>query len=174
MIKQSEKGFILPITMIMIVTMTILTLSLMQSIFVYLKLIHQIEKKHTDFYELESTVLILAELLKTQERSECIMNTMDPNQIIEMLRQHQGCPYIHKNRSYEYLIDDLGIHPCIKIISKQTPYGSHHWLLTVRAASSRSPILQIRLASPDKVVSCQVMDERFITSGVTSWRYVSG
>lgn len=169
--KKIYSGFILPITMIMIASMTVLTLSLMQSIFIYLKLIHQIEKKHDNFYALEATAIRLANAMDHPGRSECTMNLMDPNQMIEMLERHQGCRYTHKNRHYEYLMDDLGIFPCLKIISNHTRYSSHHWLISV-VTSSNASVLQLRIAKPYKDISCDGRDEHLINPGVISWRHL--
>lgn len=167
----ANRGFVFPMTLVMLVIMILLTLSLMQSLFFYLKLTQQINKKHADFYALESTALRLAQSMKAKEGNECTMSMMDPNQMIEMLQIHQGCSYTHRNRRYEYLIDDLGLYPCLKIRTIHGLNSSHHWLITVISLSDSS-ILQLRIAQPVKILSCDEKIEHMIHSGIMSWRLI--
>lgn len=166
-LKQS--GFLLPMTMLMLATMTLLTLSSMQSIFNDLKLIQHMKMKHENFHELEMTSLVLAQSAIYSQKDECKMNFMDPNEIIHRLQIHQGCSYVNQHRKYEYLINDLGIYPCLKIQLNQAQYSSHHWLITVISLSD-STLLQLRVAQAGNILNCHGKVEQTIHPGVMSWR----
>jgi hypothetical protein len=153
----------------MITVLTLLILSFMQTVFLYMKICHQIAKQHDDFYELEATA---HQLLIDKHTSSCTVKEKDPNQVIAMLWAHQGCAVAKGHHRFSYLISDLGVIPCLHIVSGNEHYSSHHWLLTVATEPPKHEILQLRMATPVKAMICEWVEARRINEGIISWRYL--
>lgn len=156
-------------TIVMIVVLSLLVLSLMQAVFLHLKICNQIAKRHEDFYLLEAVANQLS-LVKID--ANCMTTTKDPNQVVEQLQHNRGCSFIENGHYFSYLINDLGVIPCLHIMSENESYSSHHWLLTVAAGALKQEILQLRIAKPVKIMTCKVTQIRHINRGIISWRYL--
>ena len=157
-------------TIVMIVVLSLLVLLLMQAVFLNLKICNQITKRHEHFYQLEA---VANQLSLVKFDANCMTTAKDPNQVIEQLRLNRGCSFIENGHHFSYLIDDLGVIPCLRIMSENESYSSHHWLLTVAAGALQQEILQLRIVKPVKSMTCKVLQIRNINRGVISWRYLA-
>ncbi len=153
----------------MIVVLTLLILSFMQAVFLYMKVSNQITKQHEAFYQLEAVANKLAAEIYD---ADCVVTAEDPNQVIEMLLQSHGCSLTDNHHYFSYLIDDLGVIPCLYILSGKEHYSSHHWLVTVATGPPKQEIMQLRIARPVKTVTCEFNEARQINQGIISWRYL--
>lgn len=151
------------------VILTLLVLSLMQEVFVYIKSSNQIRINHDVFHQMEgiANTLDLA-------NSACVVLDKDPNQVVDMLAKNQGCVMVEGTRQYRYALEDLGLHPCLQIVVDETLYGSHHWLVTVASMQSPNMILQLRKARPVETDKCELSTRHRIYPGVISWRKITG
>lgn len=164
------KGTILVTTIIMISILTMLTLTLMQTVFIYLKVSQQVVKNHELFYELET----IARVLSSESYSlDCLLTNEEPNKVLELLRDHYGCHRVVGKHQYDYLIDDLGYFPCLTIVERGKDYSSHHWLVNVATNTLPQMMLQLRLAKRAGEMDCQSPSKRQIDPGTVSWRYLS-
>ncbi len=152
--------------------MTLLVLSLLQGVFLYIKLNNQVVKNHKNFYQLEAMAYKLAMKKDGLASSDCIMTETNPNQIVDLLLAKQGCTLTDNNQNYHYLIDDLGLYPCLQVQEDKTIYSSHHWLISVATFLPHQAILQLRIAKPDRAITCERPEVHIINSGVISWRYL--
>ena len=156
----------------MIVILAMLVLSLMQAVFLYLKLGNQLAAKHRALYQLEAVANKFVLMKHGRLSSDCIMTETDPNQMVDLLLHNQGCSLINNNRQYYYLIDNLGPYPCLQMKVGERIYSSHHWLISVATAAPNQVILQIRVAKPIRAIDCEHKDAHLINGGVISWRHL--
>lgn len=163
MVNRQQDGIVLLTTMMMLVILSLLVLSLMQSVFLYIKSSRQIIENHQLFHQME----VLANQL---DATACIVENKDPNQLIDLLSHDQGCLIEEKGHWYQYVIEDMGVYSCLQIMVNAAPQGSHHWLITLVSMQSPRILLQLRIARPAETTTCDVSLAHSIASGVISWR----
>ena len=160
-------------TIMMIVILTMLVLTLMQAVCLYIKVNHSVVNNHESMYQLETVARTLAMSRQVMSFTDCLFTEANPNAIVAMLLNNQGCAITDNNRRYSYLIDDLGVFPCLKIMFNNKVNSSHHLLITVASASPHMQILQVRVAKPMNDVGCELFEPREILAGIISWRYLT-
>ena len=153
----------------MIVILTTLVLTLMQAVFLYIKISNQEATKHEALYQLEA---VAHRLIRAENDPNCVVTEESPNQIVDLLLHNQGCSFNDNNRQYYYMIDDLGLYPCLQIVVGKKIYSSHHWLISAATAPPQQSILQLRIAKPARAIICDLVEARQINRGVISWRYL--
>lgn len=157
---ESERGYVLVTTILLMVLMTGLVLSSMQTVLLYAKVSARFFKKHEAFYQLES----LAHQLLHQHQSgitlSCTMVHTNPNDIIQNLSDNLGCKRVWCSQIYRYYLETLGVYPEYR--AAEEVLMSRHWRLTVMNEACDS--LQLRVSdhgSPGK-------------RDIISWRYLTG
>lgn len=160
---RKQAGIILLTTAIILLVLTLLVGSLLQAIRLYSKINNQLALKNEAFYALEAIAL----KLPLENNEQCIRFEQDPNRAIELLPDHH-CQWVDKQKTYDYMISDLGAYPCLigRFNKKET--SSHHWLVTIKSSQG---ILQLRIATPERAIPCK-LNKREIGMGILSWRYV--
>lgn len=170
---NNPQGIILIPTMSILVIMTILVITLMKSVFIYSKINTQLVRRNQAFYDFEVAANWLAlNFLKTAPPA-CIFSETDPNLIVHLLHLDAGCKLNLNHQAYQYLVDDLGTYPCLKVLIDNRLLATHHWFITIKTTVSPEDILQIRIAKPSMVVHCESLISKRINAGITSWRYLS-
>ena len=155
---------ILLTTIIMIVILTMLVLSLMQAVFLYFKVSNQVV--------IEAVAFKLVLEKQNPLHADCTLTDTNPNQVVDMLLHNGGCSLIDNHRQYYYLIDNLGLQPCLQIFLSGKMYSSHHWLLSVATPPPRQTVLQLRVADSARPMTCELSEAHQISPGVLSWRYL--
>ena len=146
-----------------------LVLSTLQTVFLYGKLRNQVELHHDALYRLE----VAAEKISVEKSPlDCLIPLIDPNKIIDQLLQNRGCLMTDDGRQYVYMVGDLGVYPCLQILSGSKLLSSHHWLVSIRSGPPRQAILQLRIAKPVELILCGFSEPRQINRGVISWRHL--
>ena len=163
---------ILLTTIIMIVILTMLVLSLMQAVFLYFKVSNQVVIKHEELYQLEAVAFKLVLEKQNPLHADCTLTDTNPNQVVDMLLHNGGCSLIDNHRQYYYLIDNLGLQPCLQIFLSGKMYSSHHWLISVATPPPRQTVLQLRVADSARPMTCELSEAHQISPGVLSWRYL--
>ncbi len=164
-----QRGLVLLTTVIMISILTLLILSLMQSVFLYIKVNNQVLRNHELLYQLEA---VAYQLGKENYTSDCLLTNENPNQILELLLSRQGCFFRAENQQYIYLVNDLGLFPCLHIRDGKEIHSSHHWLITVMSPPPQQAVLQVRISKAVQAITCQASEMRMINKGLLSWRYL--
>lgn len=165
-LKKKQAGMIILTTVIMISILTILILSLMQSVFFYTKVSNHVVKRHHALYQFEAAAY---HLIALSGSAECLLTEENPNQLVDLLLQKKGCLLTAEHRRYYYLVDDLGLYPCLQSASGDS---SHHWLYTIFSPFDHA-VIQLRVARPASVLHCELSGVRHIKMGVISWRYLT-
>ncbi len=166
---NQQSGMVLLTTMMMIVILTLLVLSLMQGVFLYIKSCNQVMANHHVFHQMEgiANTLDLA-------NAACVVWDKNPNQLVDMLLANQGCVVVDGTRQYRYVLEDLGLYPCLQILMDEFMHGSHHWLVTLASMQPPNIILQMRMARPFVTDRCESSSSQRIYSGIVSWRKLGG
>lgn len=163
-----QKGVVLLSTMLMLVVMTLLVLSMMQSVLLYMKASNQLFHQHTVFYDMEDVINRL-----DVASSNCVVNNQNPNQLIDLLVANQGCTHEENRRKYTYIIGDLSLYPCFQIKTASGMRGSRHWLITIASTGLPHVVLQVRIAEPTETEPCLLTVVHPIHAGVLSWRRIT-
>lgn len=164
---MKEKGMVLLMTIIMLSILTIFILSLLQGVLLYVKASNQLAQRHQTFYELEQ---VAHELQRTID-PQCLVSGKNSNELVELLQYQMGCKKKVKQQSYVYLIEDLGVYPCIQISLKKERKSSHHWLFTIAIEKPIFEVLQFRIAQTVPLESCE-QSHSYIAEGIVSWRHL--
>lgn len=164
---QKQKGIVLLTTVLILSLLSLLILSQMQMVFLHSKALNQIVKKHRVFYELESEAKRIA--FREQE-GRCLISEQDPNEVIHLLQKKQGCSFRHKKQDYAYLVEELGVFPCLQTRYHNETYSTQHLRINIRATGRYSAFLQLRVAKLAKLENCQLDKPSFISLGLQSWR----
>ncbi|HBI21345.1 MAG TPA: hypothetical protein DDY37_01955 [Legionella sp.] len=162
-----QKGVVLLSTMAMIAVMSLLVLSLMQSVLLYMKANNQLIRQHQVFYAMES---LINKLSLTEPG--CVIYSKSPNELIDQVVAHQGCTHKDNQREYTYVIEDLALYPCLQIETAGVIQGSRHWLITIATTALPHVVLQVRIALPAETKPCLLTTMHQIQAGVLSWRKV--
>ena len=165
MVARRQGGIVLLSTLMTLMIMTLYVMSLTQSVFLYIKSSHQVMTNHQVFREMEQLVYRL-----DRTNAACLTRDKNPNQLVDMLLDSQGCLIDQGGHSYSYLLADQGIYPCLQIRSDNRAYGSQHWLVTIASMQQPKMILQLRLANAIDTDQCELPMSHVINSGVISWR----
>ena len=169
--QKKSSGMVLFTSMVMLAVLSMLILSLMQAIFLYIKASSQLANRHQTFYQLEAVAnqLRLSTLSEVSD-SRCVVQEKSPNEVIDKLNHHLGCERIEGTKSYVYLITDLGEYPCLQVESAGIFLGSHHWLITIANQEVPNEVLQLRTANPVHSTQCEGTST-VIHAGIVSWRH---
>lgn len=163
--KRQQAGMVLLTTIMLIVIITMLILTLMQGILLYIKSNKQIVSNHQSFYQMEA----FAHKLNLNS-SACTVHNKNSNQLITILQTHQGCTLVDGSYQYTYILGDMGSFPCLQIQVGDTWYGSRHVLVTIATRQQHEQLLQFHFALPAKTSICQSSALHRIHQGVVSWR----
>ena len=166
--KRLQTGIVLLTTLLMMAILSLLVLSLMQSVWLYLKTNNQLIHQHDAFYGMEAVLNRL-----DFKAPDCVVHQQTPNQLINAVGAHQGCTYTEKKRHFTYIIEELEHYPCLQIDATNGIQGSQHWLITVASDALPNVILQVRYAVPIETEACLLGLPHRIRTGVLSWRKVS-
>lgn len=166
--KHQERGVVFIMTIMMMLIVTILILTMMQSLLLYIRMSNQFMVTHQTLYHLES----IAKQHTGALNENCLTRENNPNRLIEWVQKNRGCSVSDEIDQYRYVISDLGVLSCLVIPIGKFNYSSHHWLITIKSLQHQA-ILQLRIAKPQLITSCDLKSTRRISRGNLSWRYLA-
>jgi hypothetical protein len=165
-------GFILFMTLCIVLVISLLLLTCMQHVLLYYKALNKQEIRHQNFYQLENLAL---QLVSTKHLAkQCLEQRDAPNQVIHDLMNNEGCLLDIEQHKYRYFIEDLGDFACLLVHEKQRKTATHHFRITIVLLADEenaASALQIRFIKPSEVVGC-LGKEHFVRAGLSSWRYL--
>jgi hypothetical protein len=163
-----ESGMLLLTAWILLGLLSLAIISQFTTIILQQKTVNKLLLKQKISNSLESLALDLIKLNHAQWKSNCMVSShINPNQILHDLPS--GC-IINKNAShYKLIIENLGIMPCVVILSHDIAYDTQHWRLTLGLLKNHLwQYVQIRFASIANRTLCDHM--HIIKSNIISWR----
>ncbi len=167
-----SKGFVLFTTILMLAMLTLLVLSLMQAVLLYVKAGNELTKRHQAFYQLETVAHLLRFSHLANQEAQCTVEEKPSHDVIEHLKHHHGCEKVMSQQAYLYLIEDLGDFPCLQIVLKHHTLSSHHWRLTVMSKARPYETLQLRFTNGVSLKRCDG-ETLTIRKGIVSWRHLT-
>jgi hypothetical protein len=170
---KQNQGFIFLVTLIITGILSALALTSLQQVLLYYKAMNKQEEVRQNFNQLEAIALKLAE--KNELNQECIIKKDEANYALNKLVHREGCPLKQGKNNYQYVIEDLGIIPCLVVYVQGLKYPSYHRRVSLMKIENKNSgsFLQIRLITPGKNMPC-LEEERLVTAGVSSWRFLAG
>jgi hypothetical protein len=168
-INRCQKGFILLPTIMIIGIVGLLVLSHTASIFLYYKAENHLQARHHTLQQLEAAAM---QVLTSIYPSHCILANQDANNSILRLKKQQGCSVIINKQHYMFVIEELGVFPCLKVQNINNNYSTKHVRVTLLSTTNKPMILQLRIAHIIPVLTCRGHRPIFIKPGIISWRYV--
>lgn len=167
---SKEAGIVLLTTIILIGLVALLVLSQLQLVLLDFRVLNLGTKKQQALLKLE---LAANQLLKNDigEQNLCLVNETYSEEIVNLLKNKKGCSLNYAEQHYNYLVEDLGIFPCLQKQRNDKHYATRHFRLSIREAENEQEILQMRYAKIDKELVCE--DKKPVQSkiGLLSWRY---
>ena len=167
-----EKGVILLTTILMITLLSMLVVSLLQMVFLYVKTSAALIEKHKAFYRAEASAHRLFTKQHFLKNASCKTDESDPNRVLSLLRKKQGCVFQDNDYSYHYFFEDRGVYSNLCINAGDTQLSTHHWQLSMVQDSPQLSLIQIRMALPENSEPCTLKEQTIIPPGIISWRYV--
>lgn len=147
---------------------SLLVLAQMQLLLLDYKVFNQFKERQRVFQSLERAAARLTAEMDLP--GECVLQKDAANLVVDLLKRKGGCLFIYEKKAYYYLIEDLGLFPCLQVQREQLSYGTHHRRLSLRSRADYPAILQIRYARLAKFVSCTMQRPGQGRLGVLSWR----
>ncbi|WP_028388700.1 hypothetical protein [Legionella fairfieldensis] len=164
---NKQSGMVLITIILLLALLTLLVLSQMQMVFLSYKGLNQFYAKHQSFYQLEAAAFKLASVIN----QACIIKETDPDDLISLLTSKQGCIWVEGHEQFFYLIENLGLFPCLQTKIGETMYSTQHWRITILNAKDNPAFLQLRFARRTKLLACD-KEPVPIKTGLLSWRHV--
>ncbi len=171
---KKQNGFILVFTLCLIVLISLLVLSSMNNLMLYQHAMTQHEIDHQNVYQLERITHQLIKLPKHQLKSCMYLQDLANHTIKELIKK-EGCQLTTQKVPYRYLVEDLGIYPCLITVKDNLVYSTHHFRFTVlksETEESNSILMQLRVIQSTKLKTCNA-SIHYIKVGISSWRYLS-
>ena len=170
---HANSGFILMVTLCFISLISILLLALMQHICLYQKALSKQELQHQRFYQLEHLARRLLRSKYAQEGSSCWHMQDLANEALVQLKHSGACSLAQGKAHYRFIVEDLGIYPCIAVEQEGMFKSSHHLRLSLLIEADEehsASALQIRLIKAADQLLC-LGKRRDVDLGISSWRY---
>lgn len=169
-----NSGFILLMTLLIIMVLSLLTLTGLHHLMLYYKASNRLEERHQNVYQLEQVALELAATKYSDLDKNCVINKDSANQVISQLRNNEGCSLVLGKKKYQYLIEELNELPCLIVLNGEGTHSTHHRRVSLMLLNSNGPnsILQIRYLTSIPHQPC-MGTEHIVSAGISSWRYVA-
>ncbi|KTC81542.1 hypothetical protein [Legionella brunensis] len=166
---RKQKGLILLTAIMVLSLLSLLIISAMQNILLYYKGLNKMVEKNQDFYQIEFYMQQLT-LKHWKHNAQCVVVEQEHNQIISLLA-NRGCKLSDKNRTYFYLVEELGVFPCLQSVIGKEHYSTEHWRINLLSKKPKA-FLQLRIARLTSLAPCQKNKANYIHQGLLSWRYL--
>ena len=172
---KTSKGFVLFIVLLFISILSLLIVS-------QLELLLLQQRSHHQFFEGQqhrcNMELIAQKIIRAPSEQWpvacCIQGFENPNQIVNQLKNNPICSFREKDSDYHYVIEDLGIEACQRVLQHQQAFNAHHWRISVTPTDKNTPFLQIRFITlAIQKQPCLTQNMMTVTAGVLSWRLVT-
>lgn len=160
-----KKGIVLFTVLIMVSVLSLLVLSLMQHVLLYVKATNHLNKSHQQFYQLESAARQFILSLPIDVNPQC----NHPLTASVKASHLNGCDYLFDHQHYTYFMDDLGEYPCLQIEANHNTWGTHHWLISIGIQKTSFEFIQMRVVTPVALKTCEKI--KIIRNNILSWRH---
>ena len=167
-----QQGMVLVTSLIICLLLSILIFSSMGDISLENKLMSSFINKKNLFYRVEKKSQDIIYNFKNHQK--CISDEQDINYYFD-LKLPFKCMEEKNNINLSYVIEDLGVFPCLKIKVHQQLFSSHLYRINLKSNLEKQQVsLQIVFAeqNEDTQNSCESLLINTINLGKLSWRIV--
>lgn len=161
---MKQCGVVLLTTVTILALLALIMLHEWQLVFLHNRMITHLKSRTQAFDDLEN----LAGMLM-KDQVNCATVNGEPDDILAQLPK-TGCVRNWQGRSYRFLMEDLGLFPCLQIKKQTGSFSTRHWRLSL---SDGLQTLQLRFVVPDTPSGCVRHAPIFLDEGLVSWRYLS-
>ncbi|MBA2709739.1 MAG: hypothetical protein H0U57_03995 [Tatlockia sp.] len=167
--KTKESGIILVTTVMLIALLTLMTLSQLQIFLLNSKVYNLERNKQKDFRILENAANKIVRQIDLKGQGSCVV----PENLFNIFNNlsKKGCLLTYKNQQFYYLIEDLGVFPCLHSKKGKQLYSTRHYRLSLQSKKTKA-ILQLRQASLANLEDCPLKQQKDTLTGLISWRYI--
>ena len=167
-----QQGVILLMTLLLLGVISALIVAQLEMVLLHQKAHHQFFARQKIRDNLEQLALQMMSFSSYQGQSHCMMMpNQDPNQAIAQLKTHPVCTLTREQKNYIYLIEDLGVEPCLQTWTHDVPLSTRHWRITIRQKEGSNDYLQLRIATLTDYYFCPKQQVLYIIPGIVSWRF---
>ncbi len=167
---RGQQGIILLSTLLMVTLLTLFVVAQLHFVFLYHRALNAELHAQQDFYQLEAEANQLA-LRNWSKASACTLEAENLDKVMSLLKKEKACSLSRSNQRYFYLVEKLGIFPCLQT---QSQVGTYHVRISLLKAGSSPSLLQLRIARPQPFTSsCESKDTVLVTQSLISWRYLA-
>lgn len=169
--RSRQQGMILFYTLMLTSMLALLVLTQSQLVLLQLKAANRIQLNRQIFHKLEVQVNQLVAAGSDHWPRECLVTERNPDVVLKFLESKKGCHVKEKGQEYHYIMEDLGLFPCLAVSIDHKVYGTRHWRLTITASGYEAMSLQVRIASASPDSQCENNPVIYVNTGIISWRY---
>lgn len=172
--KEHQDGLVLLMTLLLLGIVSAFVVMQLEMVLLYQKGSQQFLARQQINHNLEQLALQLRASSEHLLQSHCTIAAFkNPNQVIAQLKTKQACRLTKDQINYVYLMEDLGVQPCLQAMVQDVPYSTRHWRLTIAYEGENRDYLQIRVAELAAFTSCPTTTSLQIRPGLVSWRFGS-
>lgn len=180
--KFRQGGIILLMVLLLLGIVSALIVTQLEMVLLHQKATQQFLDRQQVLYTLEQAALQLRASSVHLLQSNCTIAAFkNPNHVIAQFKTKHTCTLTKDKMNYIYLIEDLGIQPCLQTMVKDVPYSTRHWRLTIAQEITQemtheavnNDYLQIRVAELTNFRLCPTKQVLHIKPGLVSWRFWS-
>ncbi len=164
---ESNLGFVLLSTILMLVLLGSIILSLWQGVLQFWKIYNEMQKQHQTLYTLEKAASQIQQLPRDPN---CLITDFNPNVAVQKL-QDTSCLIVVAKHEYNYNYSQLTDYPCLQLEVHKKLYGTQHWFLTLSIRNNPEEVLQLRIAKPVKGLVCRG-GVKVLKGPLLNWRYL--
>jgi hypothetical protein len=143
----NQNGAILIMCLIVLSALALLLISLSEQLILEQKMINALIKIDTNYYNIEN---LINEVVSNKEK--CIYTEKPLKKIKELLSTNHACHIERHAMKINYLIESLGIFPCLKTIIDEKQFSSMHYRVSFLINNVR--LIQKRYVAPQKDETC--------------------
>lgn len=160
---NGERGFILPVCLLLLGLLSLLTLSLWQGVI-------NAEESVAEFAAMRERFETLDRIAFTSVSQLSAVNCTYPDKrsqkLVTALREGGGCRWESLGGHAYYLLQDLGEDACLRVGER----AAHHWRVAVIGEARRGAVVMTRQIIKGSLTPCGSENAQQVASGVVSWQ----
>src|SRR3990167_5944656 len=167
--KRCQTGIILLMTLLLLGVVSAFIVTQLEMVLLHQKAAQQFvvrQRLRQNFEQLAQKILASS---SHPWQSNCTIEAFqNPNRVIVQLKAKRACTLTQDKKNYPYLIEDLGVEPCLQRVIHDVPFSTRHWRLTIGSEGEASDYLQILVAELTDFHPCTKQQVRPIVPGLVS------
>lgn len=165
-----ESGMVLLLSLVVLSALMVLLVSMFELNILGYKISTELLKHQEQFISLEKTITQVQKNFQSEKLKRCNKRYYYSDWTSTAYNQ-PSCIKMINHIPVKYSIINLGEFPCLRIVTNQQSYSSHHWLIT---AFNSTGLIQVRYVELGTQNACEKQLVKYVSPGQISWRYIQG